>query len=80
LTYGDVISIYSIKCQDGTDRQCDKTLSIDIAINNLSSEQILNIIEDGGCGKDIDKRIEQEAYRKHKEEINGKRPNVRKSR
>jgi len=43
------MSLYTIKCQDGTDRQCWGNLEIDIPISNLTQEQILDIIKDGGC-------------------------------
>jgi len=43
------MSIYSIKCQDGTDKQCYGNLEIDITIPNLANEQILDIVENGGC-------------------------------
>ena len=43
------MSIYSIKCQDGSDPQCYKTLKIEIAIDNLSDEQVSDIVEDRGC-------------------------------
>jgi hypothetical protein len=43
------MSIYSIKCQDGSDSQCYKNLEIEIPIGNLSAEQVLDITEDGGC-------------------------------
>jgi len=43
------MSIYSIKCQDGSDRECYKTLKIEITIDNLTDEQVSDIVEDGGC-------------------------------
>jgi hypothetical protein len=43
------ISIYEIKCQYDTDGQCYKTLNIEILIDNLTSEQVSDIVENGGC-------------------------------
>jgi hypothetical protein len=43
------MSIYLIKCQDGTDGKCYKTLNIEIPIDNLTSEQVSDIVEDGRC-------------------------------
>jgi len=43
------MAVYTIKCQDGGDSQCEKTLKVDIPINNLSEEQLNNIVEEDSC-------------------------------
>jgi hypothetical protein len=43
------MAIYTIKCQDGGDSQCLKTLEVSIPIIGLNTEQLQSIIDDGDC-------------------------------
>ena len=43
------MAIYTIKCQDGGDPQCLKTLEVSIPIIGLNAEQLQSIVDDGDC-------------------------------
>jgi hypothetical protein len=43
------MAIYTIKCQDGGDPQCLKTLEVSIPIIGLNTEQLQSIIDDSEC-------------------------------
>lgn len=39
---------YTIKCSDGSDRRCHKTLEVEIAVEGLTEEQLEDIVERNG--------------------------------